>query len=173
MKPPEPEFITIGSILSPFGNQGQLKVLVLTDLPERFSPASEIYIERLLMTISSTVWHKGKAIIKLKSINNYTEADKLRGKIIELPSSQVNPLPQGQYYHFQLIGLEVKTDQGEHLGFITDILNTGSNDVYIVKGNRRDILIPAVCDVIKSVDLENGCLVIEAIDGLITDRDSG
>jgi 16S rRNA processing protein RimM len=76
-------------------------------------------------------------------------------------------LLQGQYYTFQLIGLKVLTTDGEYLGQIADIMTTASNDVYIVKGKRGEILIPAIEDVVKSIDLEKGEMVIEAIEGLL------
>lgn len=77
-------------------------------------------------------------------------------------------LPEGQYYHDQIIGLAVKTTQGELLGSITDVLTGKSNDNYIVQGERGEILIPAIDDVIQSIDLEKGCITIEAIDGLLS-----
>jgi 16S rRNA processing protein RimM len=76
-------------------------------------------------------------------------------------------LPEGQYYTFQLIGLDVVTTEGKRIGQITDIMSTPSNDVYIVEGKRGEILIPAIEDVVKSIDLKKGKIVIEAIEGLL------
>ena len=81
--------------------------------------------------------------------------------------SQDYSLPEGQYYHDQIIGLKVMTGQGELLGVITDILTGKSNDNYIVRGDRGEVLIPAIEDVIKSIDLKQGCITIEAIEGLL------
>ena len=167
MKSSEPEFIAIGKILAPWGNKGKLRVEVATDFPQRFSPSSKVYISRQPMTIDSTEWNKGQAIIKLHTIDSIKEAEKLRGQVVEIHYSQVYSLPEGQYYHFQLIGLEVWTTQGELLGNITEILNTPSNDNYVVSGAKGEILIPAIEDVIKSIDLDKGCLVIEPIKGLL------
>jgi len=119
------------------------------------------------MTIDSTEWRKGKAIIKLISIDSIEQAQRLRGQAIEIHHSQLQPLPEGQYYHFQLIGLEVETTQGELLGKITEILTAESNDIYVVRGNRGEVLIPAIDDVVKSIDLDKGCIIIEPIEGLI------
>jgi len=161
------EFITIGQILAPWGVKGKLKVAVITDFPERFTPHSRIYIKRQPMTIDSTEWHKAKAIIKLNTVDSIEEAQKLRGQPIEIPHSQLHPLPEGQYYHFQLIGLEVWTTQGELLGNITDILTAESNDNYVVSGAKGEILIPAIEDVVKSIDLGKGHIIIEPIEGLL------
>ena len=168
MKSSEPEFITIGEIIAPWGIKGKLKVKAVTDFPQRFTPSSKIYINRQPMTINSTAWHKGKAIIKLNTIDSIEAAQRLQGQPIEIHHSQVYPLPEGQYYHFQLIGLEVWTTQGELLGTVTEILTADSNDNYVVRGAKGEILIPAIEDVIKSIDLNKGYIVIEPIEGLLS-----
>jgi len=168
--PSEPEFITIGKILSPWGIKGQLKVEVATDFPQRFAQSSKIYINQQPITIDSVEWHKGKAIIKFNTIDSIQDAEKLRGQLVEIHHSQLHPLPEGQYYHFQLIGLEAWTTQGELLGNITEILTTPSNDNYVVSGAEGEILIPAIEDVVKSIDLGKGYLVIEPITGLLDSR---
>jgi len=144
MKSSAPEFITVGRILSPWGIKGKLKLEVETDFPQRFIPPSKIYINRQPMTIDSIDWYKGKAIIKLNTIDSVKDAQRLWGQSVEIHRSQLKPLPEGQYYHFQLIGLEVWTTQGEQLGTITEILTAESNDNYIVRGTKGEILIPAI-----------------------------
>jgi 16S rRNA processing protein RimM len=168
MRLAQPEFITIGQILAPWGIKGKLKVKVVTDFPQRFVPFSKVYINRQPMTIDSAEWHKGKAIIKLSTIDDIEDAQQLRGQPIEIHYSQLQSLPEGQYYHFQLIGLEVWTTQGELLGNITEILTTESNDNYVVSGTKGEILVPAIEDVVKSIDLDQGHIVIEAIEGLLS-----
>jgi len=168
MKLPGSEFIIIGQVVAPWGIGGKLKVAVVTDFPQRFAPRSQIYINRQPMTIANTEWHKGKAIIKLDTIDSIEEAEKLRGQAIEIHHSQLQPLPEEQYYHFQLIGLEVWTTQEKLLGTITEILTAESNDNYVVRGAKGEILIPAIEDVVKSVDLDKGRITIEAIKGLLS-----
>jgi 16S rRNA processing protein RimM len=167
MKASELEFITIGQILAPRGVKGKLKVKVLTDFPQRFAPAATVYVNRQPMTIDSAEWHKRQLIIKLNRIDTIDAAQRLRGQPIEIPQSQVYPLPEGQYYHFQIIGLEVWTTQGELLGKVTEILTAESNDNYVVSGARGEILIPAIEDVVESVDLDRGRITIEPIEGLL------
>jgi 16S rRNA processing protein RimM len=84
-----------------------------------------------------------------------------------IEQNQDNPLPDGQYYHRQIIGLKVRTTQGELLGDVTEILTGKSNDNYIVRGERGEVLIPAIEDVIRSIDLKRGEIVIEPITGLL------
>ena len=119
------------------------------------------------MTIESTEWYKRKAIIKLDTIDNLEDAQRLRGQPLEIHHSQLEPLPEGQYYHFQLIGLEVWTTQGELLGNITGILTAKSNDNYVVRGARGEVLVPAIDDIVKSIDLDKERITIEAVKGLL------
>jgi 16S rRNA processing protein RimM len=167
MKTPGLEFITIGRILAPWGVKGKVKVKVETDFPQRFVSGAEVYLDQKPQVIESAEWHNDKLVIKLRSIDSIEDAEKLRGKLIEIPFSQLQPLPEGQYYYFQLIGLKVWTTGGELLGEISEILTTGSNDVYVVSNAQGEILIPAIEDVVKSVDLEQENMVIEPIDGLL------
>ncbi len=168
MKASELEFITIGQILSPWGTKGKLKVAVATDFPQRFTPSATVYVNRQPVNIESAEWRKGKVIIKLSSVDNIEAAQELRGQSLEIHHSQLKTLPEGQYYHFQLIGLEVWTTRGELLGNVTEILSAQSNDNYVVRGPGGEILIPAIEDTIKSVDLDEGRIVIEPIEGLLT-----
>ena len=168
MKSSDLEFITIGRILAPWGTEGKLKVKVITDFPQRFAPSATVYISRQPVTISSTEGHKGELIIKLNAVDSIEAARQLRGQPVEIHHSQVYSLPEGQYYQFQLIGLEVWTTRGELLGNISEVLGTKSNDNYLVKGEEGEILIPAIEDVVKSIDLNKGRIVIEAIPGLLS-----
>jgi len=170
MKPSKPKYkyITIGRILSPWQFDGRLKVEVITDFPERFAPLSEVYINQQRTTIEAVEWRRGRAIIKLSNINNVKDAEKLRGKMVEIHPRQLHSLSEGEYYHFELIGLKVQTSQGEILGRITEILTFANNDTYIVSGTDGEILIPAVDEIIKFIDLDKKVLVIEPIKGLLS-----
>ncbi|MEE8418679.1 MAG: ribosome maturation factor RimM [Dehalococcoidales bacterium] len=167
MKPSEPEYIAIGRILSPWGTEGQIKVDSTTDFPQRYAVSSSVFVNKHQAVIESVEWHKGKAVIKLDIINDLKESQKLQGQFLEIHRSQVRSLPEGQYYHFQLVGLKVWTTGEELLGEITDILTASGNDTYVIKGRDGDILIPAAEDIIKSVNLKKKKLVIEPIKGLL------
>lgn len=167
MKSSLPEFVAVGRILAPWGVKGKLKAEVLTDFPQRFAPGTTVYIDQQPLTVESTEWRRDRVIIKLPTIDSIDAAEKFRGKLIEIPHSQITPLQEGQYYCFQLIGLAVWTTRGEFLGNITEILTASSNDSYVVSGARGEILIPAIDDVIKSIDLAQGRMTIEAIKGLL------
>lgn len=161
-------FITVGRIITTQGVRGKLKLEVTTDFPQRFEPSGRVYIDRQAAGIESVEWRKGTAIIKLDTINGLEEAKKMVGKMIEVDESQLWPLSEGQYYHFQIIGLEVWTTRGELLGKVSQVLNTPSNDNYVVSGTNEEILIPAIEDVIVSIEPDKGYITIEPIEGLLS-----
>jgi 16S rRNA processing protein RimM len=162
-----PEFLIVGRILAPWGIKGEVKVEVITDFPERFAPRNLVYLDARPFEIESCRPHKQSLVLKLTSVDSVEAAEKLRDGELTIPRSELPELPEGQYYTFQLIGLDVVTTDGKRLGRIMDIMTTGSNDVYIVEGKRGEILIPAIEDVVKSVDLKKGTITIEAIEGLL------
>ena len=161
------EFVAVGRILNTWGIDGHLQVAPETDFPERFSPSAQVFIDRQPMIIENVDWHKGRAIIKLNAINNLRDAKKLSGRLLEIHHDQLHSLPEGEYYQFQLIGLAVRTIHGQLLGNITNILNTPSNDNYVVNSEKGDILIPAIGDVVKSIDLKKRQIIIEPMEGLL------
>ena len=163
----EKGFLVVGRVLAPWGIKGDLKIEILTDFPERFTPKQKVYIDGCAMTIERSQRHKRNIILKLAAVDSIEAVEKLRGRYLEIPHTQAYPLAEGQYYRFQIIGLEVWTTRGELLGVITDIQPTGSSDVYVVRGQDGEFLIPATEDVVKSVDLEKGRMIIEVIEGLL------
>ena len=144
-----------------------MKVQIETDFPQRFSPGEPVFVDGRPMAIADVSWHRGQPMVKFSTIASAQDARNLQGKSIEIPRSQAQPLPEGHYYHFQLIGLEVRTAGGELLGKIREIIAGQSNDVYVVQGTKSDILIPAIEDVVRSVDLRRGFMEIEPIAGLL------
>jgi len=160
------EYITVGEVLGAWGLKGAFRVRPLTDFPERFEPGAEVFIEGTPVVIQSSNWQKDGVIITLAGTDTPEAAAKLRRKTLDIPASRLRQLPDGQYYHFDIIGLEVSTTGGTVLGKVTEILNCG-NDVYVVKGEGKEILIPATRDVVKSIDLKTRKMVIEPIEGLL------
>ena len=161
------DFITIGRVLAPWGLEGKIKVSLLTDFPEHFDPGETVYIDSEPFDIESTEWHKGNALVKLEGVDSIEAADDFTGKNVEISLAQSRPLPEGQYYHYQIAGLRVVTTGGEELGLVTDILTSTANDIYVVKGKEGEVLIPATADVIKSIDLKKKVITIEPIPGLL------
>lgn len=119
------------------------------------------------LLIENVRFHKGCIIMKLKGYNRISEAEKLKGFEIAIPENRLWPLGVDEYYHFQIIGLDVYTDKGLHLGEVKDIFPTGSNDVYTVKKGGKEYLIPAIKEVIQEVDLHRKRIIIHPIEGLL------
>ena len=110
---------------------------------------------------------KGGLLLKLDSVDDRTSAERLRGKSLSVPANEVPPLPEGTYYHYQLIDLDVYTREGERLGAVREILATGANDVYVVgRPEAKDLLIPALKGVVVCVDLAAGRMIVRLPEGL-------
>lgn len=169
------EPIAVGRIKGPHGIKGEVKILSLTDFPSRFKPGLVLYISPPLgqlqwLTIESIKPKAKDIIIKFENIDTREQAESLKGRLIEVSVDELEDLPEGEYWQFQIIGLEVYTIDKVYLGRISDILQTGANDVYVVKpaeSEKEQILIPAVKQVVKKVDLEKGVLIVEPMPGLL------
>ncbi len=166
------EFIIIGEIVASQGNKGEVKVVPLTNSLDRFKRLKAIFIRtkegRRLLKIGSLRVEKKAVILSLEGIENIEEAKSLVGSFLEVKRSEAVKLPEDTYFIFEIIGSEVYTMENELLGKIEDIISTGSNDVYIVKSqDEKEILIPAIRDVVKEIDLKRKRVIIEAIEGLL------
>ena len=150
-------YIKIGMIINTHGHKGELKILPLTDDIRRFNEAEYFYVQKdneyKKYHVVQCRIHQDKAIIAFREIPDMNEAEKLKGKYLELPEEELKPLPAGHYYIYQLIGLDVYEGE-QFLGKIEDILKTGSNDVYVVKGpNGKEMYLPALKEVVREIDL--------------------
>jgi 16S rRNA processing protein RimM len=160
-------FVAVGRILGPWGLQGELKVQPLTDFPERFAPGCSLYVDGVAYVVGHCRWHKGKAYIRLSGVDSATAAEALRQRFLEVPEEELKPLSEGEYYQFQIVGLDVRTTEGQPLGKVTQILSTASNDVFVVLGEGGELLIPALEDVVKAIDLDGGWMEVELVEGLL------
>ena len=159
--------VLVGKILRPWGIKGCIKVLSLSDNEKRFSPGNNIYIELKKYTITSVKRSKENFLITLDSIKNVNQADSLRDKLIKVHIEDISPLEPGNYYHFQLLGLHVFTEEYKYLGDVIDIINTGANDIYIISlDNSKEILLPAIRDVVIKVDLNKKHIIVKIPRGL-------
>lgn len=157
----------VGKVLSSWGLRGDVSVEVISTNPARFRPGSRLYAHRTPLTVTRVRTVSGKVVVGFNEVRSRDEADALKGAWLEVPEADLPPLGPDQYYHHQVLGLWVATTDGRDLGRITDILVTGANDVYVVAGDGREYLIPAIGDVVKQVDLEAGVMTIEPLPGLL------
>lgn len=170
----EPHFLAVGRVIKPHGINGEVRVEPLTDLPERFEWLDSIYVGEKsprLVGIDSVRFHQGSVLLKLAGFPTRTEAEQLRGELLQVPESEAIPLEDGEYFLHQLIDLAVYTSSGIHLGRLIEVLETGANNVFVVKAARAEYLIPDIPDVIQEIDMVNGRLVINPIPGLLDGLD--
>ena len=163
--------ITIGKISKIHGRKRELKCLVLTDFPERFFDLERVFLEKdddiRLVHVDGVRFHKNSAILSFEEVHNLNEAEELKGYYLKIPENEAILLPEGHFFMHEIMGIDVYTDEGEHLGQIEDILTTGSNDVYVVGRGSDEILIPSIQDVVKEIDLDEKKMTIHIIEGLL------
>jgi 16S rRNA processing protein RimM len=168
------EWATIGKIVAPFGIRGELKVRSLSDIPNRFAKLDSVYVapEHTRYPIEGVRPYKGEMLLlKLGHIDDANAAETLRNCDLCIPLNKLAKLPPDSYYQHDILGLRVLTLGGQEIGPIIDIIVTGSNDVYVIKAaDGKQILIPAVKDTIKQVDLIRRVMYIDPIKGLLDDE---
>ena len=157
----------VGRVLGSHGVHGELRVQSLTDLPYRFDPGELLFLQSQPMRIQSSSNRSGDTVIlKLEGIDGPAAARALTGQELFAPADDSPQLPEGEYFHYQLIGMQVFTEDGEDLGIITEIIVTGSNDVYLVSGKGGEILLPAIAQVVLQVDTGQGVMWVRLMEGL-------
>ena len=164
--------LEIGQIVNTFGIKGMVKVKPFTDDIRRFDELKIVYVEKnnnqTEYEIEEVKYHKDMVLIKFKGIDKVEQAEMLRNSYLTVSRNSVEKLEEGRYYIVDLLGLEVYTDEQVLLGTLEDIFNTGSNDIYVVKDKQgKQILLPAIQDVIKQIDIENKKIIVHLLPGLI------
>jgi 16S rRNA processing protein RimM len=159
----EPVFLMVGKLRRAHGVGGEILMDINTHFPERLQAGKTIYIgerhqEYKIENIRSA---NKNLIIKFAEVNTPEEVVQFRNQLVYVSSAGLPRLPEGEYYHHQLLGLRVLTENGEEIGTIDDILETGANDVYVIKqNNRQELLVPAIFDVVIAYSLEEGKIIV-------------
>jgi len=165
------EMFTIGKIVNTHGIKGEVRVVPTTDDPKRFQKLKEIYIERTdmqLYKVESVRYHKNFVLIKFEGVDSINDAELFKNATLKIDKKDGLPLAKDEYYIGDLFNLEVVTEEGRMLGEIVDIIYTGSNDVYVIKNKetQKELLIPAIKQVIKKVDLQQKTMIVRLLEGL-------
>ena len=150
--------IRVGQVVGPFGTDGAVKVVALTDFGDRFNPGQRVHLGGVEREV---VWSRERPpgfVVKLTGIDNRTVAEMHGGGYLEVVEAR--PLPDDSYYHHQLVGLEVRTASGRPLGRIRDVLERPANDVWIAADGAIENLIPATRDAVVEVDVEHGRVIV-------------
>lgn len=167
------EYFEVGQIVNTFGIKGFLKVKPFTDEITRFEELKSVYIvlknKMQEMQIEDVNYQKEMVLLKLKGIDDLTNAEKYKGCYLKIARKDAKKLPKDTYFIADLIGLEVYSDENnEYLGKVEDIFRTGANDVYVVKNELgKQILLPGIKEVLKEIDLEKGKIIVHLMKGLI------
>ncbi|GMA49074.1 ribosome maturation factor RimM [Alicyclobacillus contaminans] len=169
-------YFSVGLIVGTHGIRGEVKVLSKTDFPERrFKPRSELWLRKegqdphQSLVVRSARPHKNVWLVAFEGYQDINRVEGWRGMQLCVPESKLMPLPEGTYYIHQLVGLDVHTDDGKYVGKLVDVLMPGANDVYVVRGplQKKDVLIPAIADVVQEVNLERGTMTVHLLPGLL------
>ncbi|MEA2087480.1 MAG: ribosome maturation factor RimM [Candidatus Caldatribacteriota bacterium] len=166
------EFIVIGKVVSTQGNKGEVNVLPLTDSIDRFENLDTVFLKnnrgQTIVGIEKVRIRRDMVVLKLKDIENIEEAKAVVGSFLEVERKNAVKLAKDTYFIFEIIGLEVYDENNLFLGKVENVVSTGSNDIYIVRGkNKKELFIPAIHEVVKNIDLEKKRITINMVDGLI------
>jgi 16S rRNA processing protein RimM len=163
-----PEFLAVGRVIRPHGVRGDLLLETLTDFPEHLGEVEVVYLGETAQPhpLSAARRHHDQMIIHLADCADRECAEQYRGQVVQVRAAAAAPLPPGKYYHHQLLGLTVVTETGESLGELVEILETGANDVYVVRGPQGEILLPAIRSVILNIALEERKITVHLLEGL-------
>lgn len=154
--------VVIGKAGAPHGIRGEFKVIPMTDFPERFRGMTHCFIGDRAVEITGVRYQKNHVLMTLAGVSTREAAAALTGAFLSVDRAEAVPLREGEYYTFDIIGLNVFETDGRALGTVTDVLRTGSNDVYVVSapGRAEDVLVPALKTVVQEISLEDGCMVV-------------
>lgn len=165
------DLLKVGVITSTHGIRGEVKVFPTTDDPRRFLDLEEIILdtgkEKKILTIDRVKFFKNMVILKFKEYDNINDVEMYRQKELFVTRDQAVPLEENEYFIADLIGLQAISDEGEELGEIADVLQTAANDIYVIKkAGVSDLLVPAIKDCVKNVDIEGGKIELHLLPGL-------
>lgn len=172
MKARVPDFVTIGRIVKAHGIKGAVKVKPVTDYPPRFKKLKTVFLEfpggeMGKQEISAVLVRENIIYLQFKEIESREKANALRGALINIKGEDVLPLPENEFYHFEVIGFVVKTDAGQIIGEVHEVLDMPANAVLVVRDAAHEHLIPVIREVIERIDKLSGEIIIKPMEGLL------
>jgi 16S rRNA processing protein RimM len=167
------EWVVIGKIVGVHGVKGEVKIVPSVEGADFWRSLKKIYLQgrqRREMPIQSVRMHQGNALVLFEGFIDRTTAESLRGRTVEVPFEWLPDLEEDEYYVAQVIGLTVVTTDGETLGTVADVMFTGANEVYVIRGDAGEVLIPAIESVVENVNIEDGTMTVTLPEGLVEKR---
>lgn len=167
----ENNLIEVGKIVNTHGLRGDVKVVAWMDYPEDFEQLTTVYIktrtELKKLTVKNVKYQKNNLIVGFNELKDINEAEPFKNSVLYADRDELGELPDGVHYIVDLIGLDVVNEEGEKIGVLADVFNTGANDIYDVKREgKKNLLLPVIDDVVKSIDIENGAITVHVMEGL-------
>lgn len=163
-------YLRVGKIVNTQGIKGEVRVMPLTENVNRFDELEYVYLDdvKLIpMDIEYVKYHKNFVLIKFNGVDNMDDAEKLKDNYLLVDRKNAIKLPEGRYFVCDIIGMSVYDIDGGYLGKISDIISTGSNDVYVVRNEEKEILIPALKTIVKEINMAETRMVVELPEGLV------
>ena len=169
------DLFQVGIITSTHGVKGEVKVYPTTDDVKRFKKLKDIILdtgkEYVALELESVKFFKQMVILKFKGINSLNDVEKFRQKSLYVTRANAVRLRKDEYFIADLIGLKVIDEENKELGTLEDVMVTGANDVYVISLlNGKELLLPAIKQCILNVDMENRCMQVHVLDGLIEEN---
>ncbi|TET45114.1 16S rRNA processing protein RimM [candidate division TA06 bacterium] len=165
-----PDLVAVGKVVGVFGNKGSLRVASLTDFPSRVLELGSVYLvgkQVKKYRVLAARKHRRGYNLTLSGVDSSEKAKSLMGCYVSVLEEELEPLPKGTYYEFQIVGLVACRENGETIGEVTDILELPGNDVLVIDGHGKEILVPLVDNFIKEINIEKKRIIITPIKGLI------
>lgn len=171
MTPAEPAipWVAVGRATRAHGVHGEVAILSLTDVAERFAVGSRVFVGEdgtRPLTVAGSRPHRDRLLVRFEEVPDRTAAEALAGAYLFVPADSSPALPDGEFWPHQILGAEVRLESGGSLGRVAEIVRTQANDVWVARGPDGESLIPALKDVVASVDLANGQIVVREVPGL-------
>ncbi|MBM7677913.1 ribosome maturation factor RimM [Gracilibacillus alcaliphilus] len=169
------EYLKVGKIVNTHGIKGEVRVIRITDFEERFEIGNVLWIKKKdeeqlqQVTIDGHRLHKNFDLLHFEGWNNINDVEPFKDSLLVINKEQLADLAENEFYYHEIVGCEVKTTDGLWIGKVTEILSPGANDIWVVKGEGKQHLIPYIEDVVKQVDVENGEITIEPMEGLLNE----
>ena len=166
----EPVFVIVGKFRRPHGIKGEIRMTPLTDFPEILKPGISIFVGDRYQshTLNSIRWHGGDLLVSLVGLPDRTSVEIFRNVMVYMKEEDLPETPEGEYYLHQLVGLRVITDEDQELGKIKEIIVTGANDVYLIETEGgKDILLPAIDEVVVEINQTERYMLVHIIPGLL------
>lgn len=165
-------WVPVGKVVKVHGLKGEMKFAPLVRDADIYRSVKRVALgmddgEKVQMQVQSLRGHDSRLIIKFRECNSIDEAEKLRGQTVFVQRKDFDVLPDGEYYWFEVEGLQVYDEEGRYYGRVVEIMETGSNDVYVVQDGKREILLPMIESVVKAIDVKEQKLIFHVVEGLL------